>query len=643
MARVNKQDSNFTELRFAVEDSPGHVPTDAVWYALEPNSYKNFGGDVKLKARMPINSSRQLKKGVVIDLDAQGGWTQDLTQTNFQRLAPFFCFSATRKKSELTVTAVDGSANSYTAGSIFSATPVGYYAGDLLFAKNYAETVNNGLKKVTGFPGAVSVPVTDTGLLSESGAADGTISRVGFEFGAGQLTVSVADSLPKIVVNPVAATGVLTTVGTLDDAETVSIGGRLYTIQASLTAAVGHVKRGATVALTLANLKNAINQTGGVPGTDYDHVNTPANAYVTAVNDATTLTATAIVGGTVGNSIPLGEAAANASWSSATLTGGTGGRALNSFGLIPGEYMFLGDDATATQFFHPVCSGYGRIRSISATEIHFDKTQNIMVADDGTDTGSGGTGQTIRVFFGRVQKNEADPTLILKQSIQLERTLGQPDDSSTDQQAEYLLRGIADGLKLDCKTADIVKMELDFICNTNELREASDGLKPGTRPAIVDADAFNSTSDVAFTKLAVVTAGDPCPTPLFSFFTDLVIDLKNNVKQNKAVSVLGAFDSTAGFFQVGATLTGYFIDVAEMQAVIDNKSVTLETHFVKFNQGITIDIPLLTLSKALADVKLNEAIMIPLQSDAATAKIIDPNLDYTLMMIFWDYLPTMAG
>jgi hypothetical protein len=49
-----------------------------------------------------------------------------------------------------------------------------------------------------------------------------------------------------------------------------------------------------------------------------------------------------------------------------------------------------------------------------------------------------------------------------------------------------------------------------------------------------------------------------------------------------------------------------------MQAVKDNKSITLETHFVKFNQGITMDLPLVTLSKALADVKLNEPIMMPL-------------------------------
>lgn len=640
MTAVNKQDSNFTELRFAEEDTPGHVPVDAIWYPLEPNSYKNFGGDVKLKARMPINASRQQKKGVVVDLNAAGGWQQDLTQTNFQRLAQYFFFARPRTKSELTVPNVDGSANAYSPSLGGDA----YYAGDLVLAKNYSQTPNNGLKVATGAPSATSVPVTDTGLLTEAGATTGTISRVGFQFGAGEVTISMADTLPKLVVSNTAATSVLTTTGNFLDGETVSVGGRTYTIQASLTNVDGHVKLGASAALSLANLKNAINGSGGVSGTDYAALTTP-NPQVTAVNDATTLTVTAVVGGAVGNGILTAETATNASWGTNTahLTGGTGGRALNSFGLIPGEYLFLGDDDVTHHFFHAACNGFARMRSITATEIHFDKTQSTMVADDGTSTGSAGAGQTIRIFFGRVLKNEADPTLIVKKSVQLERTLGQPDDSSTNQQAEYLIRSIADAMKLDCKTADIIRMELDFLSNTNELRTAAQGLKTGTRPSLPDSDAFNSSSDVAFTKMAVITAGNASPLPLFSFFSDLTVDLKNNIKQNKAVSVLGAFDSTAGFFQVAASVIGYFVDVAEMQAVRDNLSITLESHFVKFNAGITIDLPLVTLSKALADVKLNEPIMIPLAIDAATAKIIDPTLDYTMMMIFWDYLPTLAG
>jgi hypothetical protein len=382
---------------------------------------------------------------------------------------------------------------------------------------------------------------------------------------------------------------------------------------------------------------HAINGTGGVAGTDYAAATT-ANARVTATHPTgTTLVATAKAAGTVGNAIDTTETSVNLSWGAATLAGGTGARGLDSFGIIPGEFVYVGDDAAGNSFATAANNGFARVRSVTASAITLDKTQGTMVAD-------AGTGKTVRLYFGRVLKNESDVTKIIKRGIQIERSMGAPDDAQPTQvQGEYLVRSLANELKVDMKTADIVTLGMTFLSNTNELRTGVQGLKPGTRPALADADAFNTTSDVSFTKLAVVTANDAAPTPLFGYFTDLSMDVKNNLKQNKAVSVLGAFDTTPGFFQVGATVTAYFTDVAGMQAVKDNDSVTLETHLVKFNKGVSIDLPLLVLSKAVADVKLNEPVMLPLASDAATAKIIDPNLDYTMLWVFWDYLPTVAG
>lgn len=516
MTLVNKQDSNFTGLAYAVETAPGVVDSSVTWIPLEPNSYSSFGGDVVTKARMPINSSRQLKKGVVVDLNAGASFVQDLTADNFQDAAQCFLYAALRKKSELTVATVDGTGNQYEPAS----GGTGYVAGDLLFAKGFASSQNNGLKTVNGTPDATHVPVTDTGIV-DGAAQTGIISRVGVEFAAGALTVNVSGPYPTLV---------------------------------------------------------------------------------------------------------------------------SSGRALNTLGLIPGEFIYIGDDVSTKSFFHTVNNGFARVRAITSTVITLDKTQHTMVADDGTVNGSGGAGNTVRIYFGRVLKNESDPTLIIKRGVQIERSMGAPDDASPSQiQGEYLVRSLANDLKVDMKTADIVTMQLTFMSNTNELRTGASGLKPGNRPAIQDSDAFNSTSDVAFTKMAIVTANDAAPTPLFGFFTDLTIDVKNNLKQNKAVSVLGAFDSTPGFFQVGASVTAYFTDVAGMQAVKDNDSVTLETHLVKFNKGVTIDLPLVVMSKATADVKLNEPILLPLSSDAATAKLIDPALDYTMLWVFWDYLPTVAG
>ena len=86
MAILNKIDSNVTGLRYAEEDSYQTVSGDEVWVPLEPNSYADFGGQVTTVARNPINPSRQMKKGVVTDLDASGGFETDITPVSYTHL-----------------------------------------------------------------------------------------------------------------------------------------------------------------------------------------------------------------------------------------------------------------------------------------------------------------------------------------------------------------------------------------------------------------------------------------------------------------------------------------------------------------------------------------------------------------------------
>jgi hypothetical protein len=58
------------------------------------------------------------------------------------------------------------------------------------------------------------------------------------------------------------------------------------------------------------------------------------------------------------------------------------------------------------------------------------------------------------------------------------------------------------------------------------------------------------------------------------------------------------------------------------------------------NQGWTLDIPLLGVGDAMADVKQDEAIMLPLTVDAGTGARY--GLNHTVLLVFWDYLPTLA-
>jgi hypothetical protein len=630
MALLRKIDSNNTGLAYAEEETITVLPTTPTWHMLEPNSYKDFGAEIKTVARNPINRSRQRKKGVVVDLDASGGFEMDLTASNLQDLMQGFCFASLRTKDELDVAIVDGSGNDYEPASGGDE----YETGDLLFAKSFSIDANNGLKLVTGLPAAASVPVTDTGLLAETGAS-GIISRVGYQFGTGLAVANATVSaFPKLEVTNTAATGTYTLAANISDGDTVTIGGHVYTFETGAINVADEVLVGASASDTLDNLIAAINAAAGA-GTLYG-TGTVANAYVTAAAGAgDTMVVTAKVTGAVGNKIATTESGANSSWGSTFLTGGAG-RDLRTLGLVPGEFVFVGGDDTGEKFATAANNGFARVREVLAGSIEFDKTSDTWVDD-------AGTGKTIRLFFGRVLKNESDPELIVRRTYQLERTLGAPDSSSTDQQAEYLVGSVPNQFTVDMKTANKVTVDLDFLSSDREVVEAGDALATGNRPDLVENECFNTTGDVARVALTIVSDTDSNPTPLFAFLTDVKLKIDNNVKQNKAIGTLGAFDSTAGTFTVDLDMTAYFQTVEATEAVRTNEDVSFDMTLVKDNTGVTFDLVLLSLGDGRPDVKQDEPIQLPLKGMGATGAKIDQTLDHTLFLVFWDYLPDAAA
>jgi hypothetical protein len=303
-------------------------------------------------------------------------------------------------------------------------------------------------------------------------------------------------------------------------------------------------------------------------------------------------------------------------------------------GLVVGEWIFIGGDSTGLKFTNAVNNGFARIRSIAAARLEFDKTQNTMVTEASTT-------ETIHLFIGRVLKNELGANIV-RRTYQLERTLGKADTTDPNDQAEYIVGAVPNEFSLNIATADKVTADLSFVGMDHETVDGATGPKSGTRPSIVEADAFNASSDFSRIKLAIHSESDGNPTALFAFASELTININNNVTPNKAIGVLGAFDASAGTFEVGGSITAYFADVAAVEAVRANSDVTLDMHLVRANSGITIDLPLISLGDGRANVEQDSPITLPLTKEAATGAKIDTNLDHTMLMVFFDYLPTLA-
>jgi hypothetical protein len=515
MAQVDKIDSNSTGLRYREETSPGEVDS-GVWTGLEPNSYNGFGAQNTLLAREPISETRQRKKGVITDREANGGFNMDMTQSNLVDLLQGFFCADLRDKDETTISDAAAATDDFTVPNPDGSN---FVSGDLIFVSGMDDDANNGLHQVNG---STATTISTTSSLVDASTQTGTVRRVGYVFSAGDLEMDASGTLPQLI---------------------------------------------------------------------------------TTTKDFTDL------------------------------------------GLVPGEWLFIGGDSASDRFFTSANNGFARVRAVSANAITLDKMAGTAVTDDGTDTGAGGAGLAIKLFFAaRILKDESDSSLIVERSYQLERSLGAPDDASPAQiQSEYLVGAYGGECTFNIATADKLTVDLSFTGLNFEVYTGAEGRKAGTRPAIEETDCFNTSSDVSRAKLALVSSSVENPTALFAALQDLSITINNNLTANKAVATVGAFAVSKGLFAVSGSMTAFFNNVTAVESVNENSDATLDLHFVRENAGVTFDLPLIALGDGSANVESNNPVMIPLTFEAAVGSQVHEDLDHTLLMGFWDYLPTAAA
>lgn len=508
MTLVKKIDSSATGLRYAEETLTdiGVLPGSPTWIPLEPNTYGNFGVEITTVARDPISDDRQSKKGMVVDLEAGGGFQSDLTQVNIQDLMQGFMFADHRRKDEF-----GGSSQITSVTTTYNAASgLGVFEVDaLVFASGFTNPTNNGLKRVTTST-ATALTVTPALAAEAVPPATAKLVQVGRQFGAGVLDVDASGSFPAIT-----------------------------------------------------------------------------------------------------------------------------GTALDTLGLGVGEPIFVGGDLAITKFVNAVNNGFKRIRSITATRIEFDKSLTTMVTEASTT-------ETVQLFCGRVLKNEVG-ALIKRRTYQLERLLGAKDNASPSQiQSEYLIGQVANKLELQIGVADKVMLDMEFMGTNGETRTGVIGVKSGSRPALVEQDAFNTSSDFTFLSVAAVPTTGAAMAAIFGFLTELKLTINNNAKLNKAIGTLGAIEVTVGKFKVDGTMNAYFTDVAAIEAVKANTSHTIMAAMVKQNAGIVFDIPLVTLGDARLNIEQDTEISIPCKFDAASGAQVRTDLDHTILWCYYDYLPDAA-
>lgn len=208
---TTKIDSNITGLSYAEESCYGVLPDavadsgaedDGVWYPLDPNGYQDFGAEVQMVERAPINASRQRRKGEVTDVDASGGYSQDLTQTTLTRLMQGFFFADAHERvsnapindaAADTIAVVDIEAT----GSIINVDTgdgAEFAVGMILKLSGFVNSANNQTVTITSIT-TDELTTDGTSMVDETwSAGNGILEVVGFEYPASDVGIVLSSN-----------------------------------------------------------------------------------------------------------------------------------------------------------------------------------------------------------------------------------------------------------------------------------------------------------------------------------------------------------------------------------------------------------------------------------------------------------------
>jgi hypothetical protein len=194
MPAVSGQDSNLSSIRYAVESSQGTLPGSPVWRLTEPNTEPQFGAKLEAVERSFITEDRMSRKGSIVDIDPGVQIEQDFTLESQMEPLQSFMFAALRGKGQhVTITGVTTSDDTFAAASGLGI----FAANDLVLAKGFTSAVNNGVHLVTS--STATTLVVGTNLADETPPSGASLTKVGHQYGAADVTVNAAGGRPVLV------------------------------------------------------------------------------------------------------------------------------------------------------------------------------------------------------------------------------------------------------------------------------------------------------------------------------------------------------------------------------------------------------------------------------------------------------------
>ncbi|HOY61540.1 MAG TPA: phage tail tube protein [bacterium] len=312
---------------------------------------------------------------------------------------------------------------------------------------------------------------------------------------------------------------------------------------------------------------------------------------------------------------------------------------MTDLGLLPGEQVYIGSDDAANRFANAANQGWVRIKVITEDYLELDKTDAQFVVD-------AGAGKLVEIYFGDVVKNEAALENQVHHYVAFRRRLGQPTIGSNTVQSEVVFGNLANELTFSIPEKDKTTIEVAYMGRDHKSFDDDNDVDAGGNIIKVEeADALNSTGDLKLVRLWVYKKGveqTASPTPLISGFTEIELNINNNLSETNVLTQMGTFAHTPGFFDIACTMSGCFVEVGAMTPLNENLDLTMSAVFARDNRGVGFDIPLMSGTSDGPQVEMNEPITIEIENEAADGRKYLPTFDHMLLVNYYNWLPSSA-
>ena len=274
-----------------------------------------------------------------------------------------------------------------------------------------------------------------------------------------------------------------------------------------------------------------------------------------------------------------------------------------TLGLVVGQRIKLGGVDVLNQFFTDANNDFARIAAIAAHKITLEKRNAVFVTDDGTDTGSGGTGVQIDILFGQFIRNVAvDHTDYRQITNQIE--LANPGlGPNGETMYEYSQGLYANELSISVPLSGKAEVKFGFVglytTNPSVTRVAS----AANAKDPVATEAFGTASDIARLRVQDVDEAG-----LSTDFKSMTITLKNNAAGEKVLGVLGSRYVNAGNLEVDIDTELIFSNADVIDRIVNNKTVGLDAILLNGDGGFCFDLPSATIGSGKRNIKQNESV-----------------------------------